>query len=255
MAGGGELGHSRPMTSRADRPLGPGRTAVYRHPRVVRVTHWVNVVCLLVLLMSGLQILRAHPHLYWGLGSTFDDPWFSFPEIPAWATLPNWRDLALGRRWHFFFAWLFVFNGLIYLAWIVIGGRLRRVLEPSRTELAGFGHSVVEHARLRFPEGEAARRYNVIQKLTYLAVLFGLLPLMLVTGLAMSPAMNAAWPGLLELLGGRQSARTLHFLCASGLVLFTLVHVALVILSGPFNNLRAMVTGWYVIRDREKERP
>ncbi|MBA4805188.1 MAG: cytochrome b/b6 domain-containing protein [Brevundimonas sp.] len=239
------------MTSPADRTLGAGRTAVYRHPWVVRVTHWVNLVCLVVLLMSGLQILRAHPHLYWGLASTFDDPWLSFPDIPGWATLPSWRDLALGRRWHFFFAWLFVLNGLIYLVWIVVGGRLRRMLEPSREELASFGRSVVEHARLRFPEGEAARHYNVIQKLAYLAVLFGLLPLMLITGLAMSPAMNAALPGLLELLGGRQSARTLHFLAASGLVLFTLVHVALVILSGPVNNLRAMITGWYVIHDRE----
>ena len=108
---------------------------------------------------------------------------------------------------------------------------------------------MVEHARLRFPEGEAARRYNVIQKLSYLAVVLGLLPLMLVTGLAMSPAMNAALPGLLEVLGGRQSARTLHFIAATGLVLFTLVHVALVVLSGPVNNLRAMITGWYVIRD------
>ena len=133
------------------------------------------------------------------------------------------------------------------------GGRIRRVLEPSRAELAGFGRSVVEHARLRFPEGQAARRYNVIQKLSYLAVLLGLLPLMLVTGLAMSPAMNAAMPGLLDLLGGRQSARTLHFLSASGLMLFTVVHVLLVMLSGPVNNLRSMVTGWYEIRDEEAE--
>ena len=237
------------MTSRADRRLGARRTAVYRHPWLVRVTHWVNALCLLVLLMSGLQILRAHPHLYWGIASTFADPWLSLPTIPGWATLPSWQDLALGRRWHFFFAWLFVANGVVYLAWLIIAVRLQAVLEPSRAELAGIGRSIVEHARLRFPAGEAARRYNVLQKLAYLSVLFGLLPLMLATGLAMSPAMNAAWPGLLEVLGGRQSARTLHFLAASGLVLFTLVHVALVILSGPVNNLRAMITGWYVIRD------
>ena len=241
------------MKPPADRTLGPGRTATFRHPWLVRVTHWVNVVCLAVLVMSGLQILRAHPHLYWGMASTFADPWLSFPDIPGWATLPSWRDLALGRRWHFFFAWLFVLNGLIYLIYAVVGGRIRRVLEPSRAELAGFGRSVVEHARLRFPEGQAARRYNVIQKLSYLAVLLGLLPLMLVTGLAMSPAMNAAMPGLLDLLGGRQSARTLHFLSASGLMLFTVVHVLLVILSGPVNNLRSMITGWYEIRDEEAE--
>lgn len=246
------------MTPPADRTLGQGRTAIYRHPVLVRVSHWVNVACVLILVMSGLQILRAHPHLYWGLKSTFADPWLSFPDIPGWATLPSWRDLALGRRWHFFFAWVFVANGLIYLVWALIAGRFRRVLTPSRPELAGLGRSVVEHARLRFPEGEAARRYNVLQKLSYLAVLLGLLPLMLVTGLAMSPAMNAAAPVLLDLLGGRQSARTLHFLSASGVVLFTIVHVALVFLSGPMNNLRAMVTGWYVIRsegDRDDGQP
>lgn len=241
------------MTPPADRDIGQGRTATWRHPWPVRVTHWVNVLCVLVLAMSGLQILRAHPHLYWGLKSTFADPWLSFPRIPGWATLPSWQDLALGRRWHFFFAWLFVANGLAYLAYAVLSGRLARRLEPSRADLAGFGRSVVEHARLRFPEGEAARRYNVIQKLSYLVVLLGLLPLMLVTGLAMSPAMNAALPGLLDLLGGRQSARTLHFLAASGIGLFTAVHVALVFLSGPVNNLRAMVTGWYVIQDETKE--
>ena len=239
------------MNRPADRTLGPGRTATYRHPWLVRATHWINAFCLLVLAMSGLQILRAHPHLYWGLASTFADPWLSFPSIPTWATLPSWQDLALGRRWHFFFAWLFVLNGAVYLAWAVLAGRFRGMLEPSRAELAGFGRSVVEHARLRFPEGEAARRYNVIQKLSYLTIVLGLLPLMLVTGLAMSPAMNAALPGLLDLLGGRQSARTLHFLAASGLVLFTAVHVVLVLLSGPVNNMRSMITGWYVIRDRE----
>ncbi len=237
------------MRPAADRTLGPGRTATYRHPWLVRVTHWVNALCVAILVMSGLQILKAHPHLYWGTASTFADPWLSFPDIPGWATLPSWRDLALGRRWHFFFAWLFVLNGTLYLVWVVLSGRLRRVLEPTREDFAGFGRSIVEHARLRFPEGEAARRYNVIQKLSYLAVLLGLLPLMLATGLAMSPAMNAALPGLLEVLGGRQSARTLHFLSASGLILFTVVHVVLVVLSGPANNLRAMITGWYVIRE------
>lgn len=239
--------------ARADRPLGQGRTAVWRHPLPVRLTHWVNVLCLVVLAMSGLQILRAHPHLYWGLRSTFDTPWISFGAIPGWLTLPSWQDLATGRRWHFFFAWIFVLNGLAYLVYAVLSGRIGRVLEPSRTELAGFGASVKEHARLHFPRGEAARAYNVIQKLTYLVVLLGLLPLMLATGLAMSPGMNAALPDLLVIFGGRQSARTLHFLAASGLVVFAVVHVALVVLSGFVNNMRAMTTGWYVIDDAVEE--
>jgi thiosulfate reductase cytochrome b subunit len=126
-------------------------------------------------------------------------------------------------------------------------------MEPSREELRDIPQSVVQHARLRFPEGEAARTYNVIQKLTYLVVLFLLLPLMLATGLAMSPGMNAVLPELLELFGGRQSARTLHFLAAMGLVAFTVVHVLLVFLSGPINTLQAMVTGWYVIRTEPEE--
>ena len=238
---------------RSDRLGSDGRIDIWRHPLPVRITHWVNVACVVILVMSGLQILKAHPHLYWGLKSTFAEPWLSLPDAPGWLTIPSYRDLATGRRWHFFFAWVFVINGLIYLAYIFLFGRLRRVLTPSRNELKGFGGSVVEHARLRFPEGEAARRYNIIQKLTYLIVLLGLLPLMLVTGLAMSPGMNAAWPWLLDILGGRQSARTLHFLSASGIVVFAFVHVALVILSGLANNMRSMLTGWYAISPEPPE--
>ncbi len=240
------------MADRDDRERADGLTDTWRHPLPVRLTHWVNAFCVLILVMSGLQILNAHPHLYWGLKSTFDDPWISTGRIAGWLTLPGYQDLATGRRWHFFFAWLFVINGLIYLAWITVSGRLKRMLAPSREELVGIGHSVIEHARLHFPEGEAARRYNVIQKLTYLFVLLVLLPLMLVTGLGMSPGMNAAWPWLLDILGGRQSARTLHFLSASGIVIFALVHVLLVILSGFANNMRSMLTGWYAIRTGAK---
>ncbi|MBO9502533.1 cytochrome b/b6 domain-containing protein [Brevundimonas sp. A19_0] len=240
--------------TRPDRPLALGRLEIWRHPWPVRVTHWVNVVCVVFLLMTGLQILRAHPYLYWGLASTFDDPWLSIGTIPGWMTLPGYRDLATGRNWHFFFAWIFVANGMIYLLYILFSGRLARMLEPSRAELAHLPDSVVEHARLKFPEGEAARTYNVIQKLTYLIVLLVVLPMMLVTGLAMSPMMNAAIPELLPILGGRQSARTLHFIAATGITTFAVVHVLLVFLSGPVNNLRAMITGWYVIRtDPEPE--
>lgn len=234
--------------TRPDRPLGPDRVATWRHPWPVRLTHWVNVICLVFLLMTGMQILKAHPYLYWGLASTFDDPWLSLGTIPGWMTLPSYRDLATGRNWHFFFAWIFVANGMIYLLYILFSGRLARMMEPSREELAHIPDSVVEHAKLKFPEGEAARTYNVIQKLTYLVVLLVLLPMMLVTGLAMSPMMNAAIPELLPILGGRQSARTLHFLAAMGITAFAVVHVLLVLLSGPLNNLRSMVTGWYVIR-------
>lgn len=236
----------------ADRPLTRGRIDTWRHPLTVRLTHWLNVLAMTILVMSGINILMAHPHLYWGIRSTFADPWMSFPMAPDWLMVPMRRDLGAARGWHFLFAWIFVLNGLVYLAFITISGRLQRVIEPTRADLADIPHSVVEHARLKFPKGEAARRYNVLQKLTYLLVLLVLLPMMLATGLAMSPMMNAALPELLWILGGRQSARTLHFLAASGLVGFVFVHVALVVVAGFTNNMRSMITGWFVI-EPEKE--
>lgn len=218
---------------------------VGRHAALVRATHWVNALVLLVLLLSGLQIFNAHPALYWGDKAVFADPWFAIAGFPDWATLPGYRDLATGRRWHIFFAWLLVANGAVYLGWSLLSGHLRRDLAPTRAEIAprALWHDAVEHARLRFPKGEAALRYNPLQKLAYLAVILGLLPLMLATGLSMSPGLNAAWPWLVELFGGRQSARTLHFLTAATLVAFVAVHLAMVVASGPVNNLRGMITG------------
>ena len=213
----------------------------------MRVTHWINAAVVILLLMTGANILAAHPHLYWGLKSTFADPWVSFPRIPDWLMLPNGRDLGQARGLHFLFAWIFVINGLLYLAYVILSGRLRRVLEPTRRELAGFGASVVEHARFHFPKGEEARRYNVLQKLTYLLMLLLVLPLMLATGLAMSPGFNAVLPELLDVLGGRQSARTLHFLSAAAIVGFIVVHVGLVILTGFGDQMRGMLTGWFPI--------
>jgi thiosulfate reductase cytochrome b subunit len=238
-----------PRRSRkADRPTPEGGWLIYRHPVVVRVTHWVNVAVVVVLLMSGLNILAAHPHLYWGVRSTFADPWLSFGEIPAAVMIPQGRDLASGRLWHFAFAWLFVLNGLIYLLYLTFTGRLARRIWPTRDDLAGFWQSVGDHARLRFDHGETARRYNVLQKISYAAMILVVLPMMLVTGLSMSPGFNAIGGVLLELMGGRQSARTLHFLSAGLIVAFIVVHVVLVIWTGVFNNMRAMTTGWFAIR-------
>jgi thiosulfate reductase cytochrome b subunit len=265
------------------------RILVYRHRLVTRITHWINALAILVLVMSGLQIFNAHPALYWGQKSTFATPWVwidgrekpngefeGFTKIggaeftttgvlgfsgdpgesrafPAWATIPSYRDLASGRRWHFFFAWLFVINGLVYLAWSLIGGHLRRDLWPTRAQLSPrhILHEIATHARLRFPRGEEARTYNVLQKLTYLAVILVLLPLMLLTGLSMSPGFNAAAPWLLDVFGGRQSARTVHFLSAGLIVLFVLVHVLMVVASGLWNNLRSMITGRYRVDSSE----
>jgi thiosulfate reductase cytochrome b subunit len=242
----------------ADRALTRGRIAVYRHPLLVRLTHWLNAFCLLVLLMSGLQILNAHPALYWGESSTFGSPFITFGSgrsaaFPGWITLPGWQDLADGRRWHFFFAWLFVLNGLLYVIYALLSGRVRRVLAPTREQVRHIGSSLREHLRLRFPHGEEARHYNVLQKLTYLAVLFGLLPLMVMTGLTMSPGMDARLHFLTAVFGGRQSARTIHFLTAAALVSFFLIHIVAVLAAGPLTEMRSMVTGWFVIKPRKGE--
>ena len=262
------------------------RLLIRRHSGVTRITHWINVLAFTVLLMSGLQIFNAHAALYWGEKSRFDRPWLAIGleeragqpvgvtrlggaafettgvlgwtgkagaresrAFPAWATIPSWRDLASGRRWHFFFAWVFVINGLVYLLGGLIGGHIRRDLLPTRAELAPrhVWREVLDHARLRFAKGEAAKRYNVLQKLSYVAVALVVLPLMVATGLSMSPGFNAAAPWLVDLLGGRQSARSIHFICAALLVLFVIVHVVMVVASGTWNNIRSMITGRYAV--------
>jgi thiosulfate reductase cytochrome b subunit len=268
----------------------PQREVIYRHSLLVRITHWVNAFCLLVLLMSGLQIFNAHPTLYLGskidparavlsLGAvqqpdgsyagqtTIGSATFNTTGVlglsrgsggelenrgfPSWITIPSYRDLATGRRWHFFFAWLFVLNGLAYLLYSWLTGHVRRDLAPSKDELRDVPHSIYEHARFHFPKGEEAKHYNVLQKLAYLSVIFGLLPLVILTGLTMSPGMDSVFPVLLDVFGGRQSARTIHFLCATGIVLFAAVHIFMVIVSGLWNNLRSMVTGHYAIDPAE----
>ncbi|PKB14812.1 thiosulfate reductase cytochrome b subunit [Novosphingobium kunmingense] len=238
-----------------------------RHGWPTRVWHWINLAAVTVMLMSGLMIFNAHPRLYWGeYGSNareYSDPaWLDLTGLsgrtafPGWATIPTDYSLADARLWHLAFAWVLALAFTAYLLWLLIGGRARRDLTPSRSELAP-GHllsDIAQHARLRFPKGAAALRYNVLQKLAYFAVLFVLLPGVIMTGLTMSPGLNAAWPLLLDLFGGRQSARSLHFLFAGGLVVFFVVHVAMVVLAGPFNEVRSMITGWYRLpRERGEE--
>lgn len=264
---------------------------IYRHSPVVRLTHWVNVLCLTCLLMSGLQIFNAHPRLYWGKYGADSDRAFlvigsrqqnqtlqGFVQIgpleltttgvlgvsaldgeqtarafPGWLTQPSWQDLGAGRHWHFFFAWLFVLNGLFYLLHGFWRRHFRHDLLPSRQQLKlrHLWHEIINHARLRFAHGEEARHYNALQKITYLGVIFIVLPLMVLTGLTMSPALDAAFPFLPDLFGGRPSARTLHFISATVLVLFVVVHLVMVVVSGPVNNLRSMITGRYRIKEEK----
>jgi thiosulfate reductase cytochrome b subunit len=237
---------------------------IYRHSVATRVMHWVNAVCVIIALMSGLQIFNAHPRLYWGqYGANTDKAFIRLDEprasgsrgIPHWATIPSWQDLAAGRRWHFFFAWLLVINSAVYLLASFFSGHVRRELVPSRAEISPrhIGGDFLDHLRLKFPVGEVAKRYNVLQKLAYLGVIFVLAPMMLGTGLTMSPGLDSAFPWLLDLFGGRQSARTLHFLTASVIVLFILVHLSMVILAGPVNELRSMITGRFVVPPGNKE--
>ena len=258
------------------------RERIYRHRAPVRVMHWINVISLTILLMSGLNIFNAHPALYWGQGSSFDAPWLSIRAVnsaagpvgvtqlgpyrfdttgvlgvskvegdtkawafPGWAILPSMKWLAMARTWHFFFAWVFVINGLAYLAYGLWSRHLARDLLPTRSELRNIGRSIWDHVRLKHPTGEAAKRYNVLQNLAYLTVIFVLLPLVVLAGLAMSPRLDAVFTGWVDLLGGRQSARSLHFIAAAGLLLFTLIHLFEVVVAGAWNEVRSMLTGWY----------
>jgi thiosulfate reductase cytochrome b subunit len=165
--------------------------------------------------------------------------------FPSWLTIPGFYSLAFARDWHFFFAWIFVLNGFAYVGYSAYTRHLRRDMWPTRSDIGGIWTSIKEHIRFKHPQGEAAREYNVLQKLTYLFVIFGLLPLVILMGWALSPAMNAFPAGWVDLFGGRQAARTLHFFAAWALVAFMLLHVFLVIAYGFWNHMRSMITGRY----------
>lgn len=169
----------------------------------------------------------------------------SLVAFPHWATLPSMRDLATARRWHFFFAWVLILNGLAWLGHGFASGRLWREILPSGAQLrpAHLWHDVVEHAKLNFPKGEAALSYEVLQRLAYAGVALVLIPIVILTGLAMSPGMDAAWPFLDAIWGGRQSARSVHFLAMAGIAGFLALHLLLVLLSGPIRQIGAMITG------------
>ncbi len=245
----------------------------YRHRLPTRLWHWLNALSVFVMLMSGLMILSAHPRLYWGrYGANADHPWLeivpghiriaglSLPGLGIFGptiggqvytinpllTIPSHYDLAGSREWHFAFAWILVVPGILYLAWTLIG-RHKRELALTLDEIrpANILHDINEHAHLRFPTGEAAKRYNILQKLSYVGIIFIAIPGAILTGLTLSPGMNAAWPWLLDLTGGRQSARSIHFICAMALAAFIIVHLVMVVLAGPINEIRSIVTGWY----------
>lgn len=254
---------------------------VYRQTLATRLTHWVWVVCLFFLLLSGLQIFTARPDLYIGqqsgfefenrvfsvgaafdegelegvttiLGRSFDTTGalgvipdangdFQPQTFPGWMTIPSYRDLATGRVVHFFFAWLLVGTLVLWLLASLLNRHLTRDILPRGRDLAALPRDVADHARLRLHH---RRRYGPLQKLSYFTILLVVLPLMVATGLTMSPGINAYAPWMLDLFGGRQTARTLHFVLMLGLVGFVVVHIVMVLLAGPLNEMRSMISGW-----------
>lgn len=215
-----------------------------RHALSTRLWHWINLVSLVILFMSGLGISNAHRRLYWGdWGFDKADAWLHVPFFPGWMTIPSTYSLAQSRDWHVLFALVFAFSLAAFMLASLLNGHFRRDLA---TQLADYRPAHVRadiraHLKLKFDQ--AGGKFNFLQKVAYAKVIFILLPLMIVTGMAISPGMNAAFPWLLDLLGGRQSARSIHFLCAWALVIFTVGHVLLVLLSGPLKQMRAMITG------------
>lgn len=265
---------------------------VLRHRILLRVMHWINLLCMLVLVGSGLQIFNAHPSLYWGAASHFEDPVLAIGSVrgpdgksigvtsigghqfettsvlgvskradgmrvkrgfPEWATIPGPRSLALGRRWHLFFAWLWVVNGMSYLLWSLGSRHLARDLAMQRRDWRTLPASIGDHLRFHHPVGDDAARYNPLQKLAYLGVIFVLAPLAVLTGLSMSPQMDGVLGWWLQWVGGRQSARSIHFVVMALFVAFTLVHVLMVVYAGPINEMRSMITGRFRVRYPHKD--
>jgi thiosulfate reductase cytochrome b subunit len=233
-------------------PAVAARTDAPRHTALVRVTHWLTTVCFLALLVSGLEIVVSHPRFYWGeSGNVLTPALFSLPIPASRATVPTGYGYVLAdqngwsRYLHFEAAWVLVLTGGLYVAWGASSGHFRRNLLPAASDrsMRAFSRAFVQHIRFTRPVAADAWSYNLVQRLTYILVIFVLFPLVIWTGLAMSPAFVSAVPSTVTILGGRQSARTLHFLVSVSLVAFLLVHVAMVWLAGFGTRVRAMITG------------
>ena len=256
-------------------PGGEPRRVVVRHSLVARLTHWMIALAMSLLLVSGLQIFKAFPALYLGdrgyetSGAVFEmgadtltdgtsagwlrigsHRWITTGFISGLLTPPSSRDLTASRRWHLFFSWALMINGLMYFIVGIATGHLRTLL-PTREELKPrqLLQTILNHLRLRFPKGDQALEYNVLQKLSYLSVIGILAPLMLLTGWAMLPGLNSFASWLPAIFDGRQGARLVHFVTAILLVLFLLVHLLALVAAGAWNEVRSMVTGRYVVQE------
>ena len=230
----------------------PATAVQSRHSAVVRVTHWITTLAFLALLVSGVEILISHPRFYWGeTGNSLTPPLFKLPIPASRATVPTGYGYVLpdqngwSRYLHFQSAWVLVLTGLPYVVFGFLNGHFRRNLLPARADLSprGLASAIAQHWRSGPARDEGAWSYNVIQRLTYLLVIFVLFPLIVWTGLAMSPAIASAAPAVVTVLGGQQSARTIHFFVTVSLVLFLLVHIVMVCLAGFRSRVAAMIVG------------
>jgi len=238
----------------------PARTVPSRHSALVRVTHWIATLSFLALLVTGVEILISHPRFYWGEAGNINTPaLFKIPIPASRSSVPTGYGYVLpdqngwSRYLHFQSAWVVVFTGLLYIISSFFSGHLRKNLLPAGADLSWrtFSTTIANHLRFKPPGDEEAWSYNLLQRLTYLLVIFVLFPLVIWTGLAMSPAIASVFPTAVSALGGQQSARTIHFFVSVALVLFLLVHIMMICLAGLRNRMRAMITGRY---STDKER-
>ena len=222
----------------------PTAKPVKRHGLVTRLWHWINVVAVVILFMSGLNISNAHRYLYWG-DAGFDpaDAWLSVTRFPGWATIPDYYSLAAARDWHILFAWPFAIGLLVMWVAMIVNGHFWRDLRTRMREWrpAAIRHDVIEHLKLNFDH--AGGKYNFLQRVAYSAMLGIVLPGMVLTGMAISPGVEGFAPWLVDLFGGRQSARSIHFILTWALFAFFVLHVLLVLISGPVRQMRDMITG------------
>jgi thiosulfate reductase cytochrome b subunit len=232
--------------------VSPAKIETARHAAFVRVTHWLTVIAFLALLITGAEILISHPRFYWGeTGNVNMRPLFTIPIPSSRDTVPTGYKYVMpdqngwSRYLHFQAAWLLVFTGAVYLIAGVATGHFRKNLVPApgNRTLSAHWRRIAQYLRRAPPEASEARSYNVLQRTTYLTVIFILFPLVILTGLALSPGFNSAFPLAVNLLGGRQSARTLHFFVSGALLLFLIIHIVMIATSGFWTRTRPMIIG------------
>ena len=230
----------------------PTATVTPRHSLLVRVTHWITTLCFFALVITGVEIIISHPRFYWGeTGNDLTTPLFKLHIPSSRKLVPSGYGYVLpdqngwSRYLHFQAAWIVILTGLLYVLSFFFTRHLRKNLLPAKSDLSlrAFWTAFAKNLRLRRPPASEASSYNLLQRLAYLFVIFVLFPLVIWTGLAMSPAFVSAFPFTVNSLGGQQSARTLHFFVSLALVLFLIVHVAMVFLAGFWSRTRAMITG------------